>query len=475
MAESIASPAERWSTRVRGATLSLGRRLAGSWPLGGRPRARQRELVVALLELAFERRGCPVCVLADQSDGKGLWILLWENVNDPWVRAELRAALGYCPVHWRRLDGVAQSGGLGVMGQAALAQDLAETIARRLHRALAGRARLATALDTRASCPACTRRAFTERSALDALGRWSDDPAVWEGYQRSDGLCLPHLNQVHSRQSTVYSLLVSFRLLTVDCRLRIGALAPSRGALIEAGLRRVQQLSAQLSGPAGPEWVAVEGTFWEWHRPPQARRAGSIDCPVCLHQLATERQAVERWAEASVATPLCPEHAAWLAGSRAEPALLASHRTAMGAAHKEVERRIEGCARQAEGWPRWWPRPRPAPGAPLPLSCSACAAGVEAAQAACQQPLRLDAGELLCLPHLRLALRAPGAETMASAEAAGLRALAALLGEFLRKSDWNHRDEPRGEEQRSWPHARAFVIGPERCLAPAAAGRRTED
>lgn len=425
--------------------------LREGWPFGSRARPRQPDLAVHQLERAFREPGCPLCVLVQETDWRGLWILLWEHVNDPGVRGELLASLGFCPDHWRGLDQVGRREGLGVMGQAILGQSVVAEVARRLRCALAGGAPLASALDVRAACPQCRQRAFAERSYLEELGRWLDEPLFRAMYERTDGLCLPHLRALpHGRASA---------------------------ELLGDGIRRLEQLAEQPGRPAGLDRRAAEGAsasgpvreiewrLWGWRWPPLHVALAPARCPACQRQLAAEAAALARWA-AQPSDPPCPEHAAW-ARARWECSASALADRAAAAAKAAVGELVERWAvAQAApaSRPSWWPRPAPGAGPPVLPTCPICVQGAQAAEAACREP-RLGAGELICLPHLRLALRGPAALSVVPAERAALEELAGSLGAFVRKLDWNCRHEPRGEEQTSWPRARAFLVGPERGAA----------
>jgi hypothetical protein len=74
-----------------------------------------------------------------------------------------------------------------------------------------------------------------------------------------------------------------------------------------------------------------------------------------------------------------------------------------------------------------------------------------------------EASDGLCLPHLRAALARitdPEVfEALLSAQRAIWRRLAEDLGEFIRKTDYRFRDEPRGVEGDAWLRAVAALAG----------------
>lgn len=108
--------------------------------------------------------------------------------------------------------------------------------------------------------------------------------------------------------------------------------------------------------------------------------------------------------------------------------------------------------------------------------CRVCRLGQETAQAYAEWLIegleetdvraRYETSDGLCLPHLRMALvraqdRAPGVFVWLATDAN--RRLQRLLGnlrEYIRKHDWNYRDETMSpEERRAWIRAVAFFAG----------------
>lgn len=152
---------------------------------------------------ALERGGCPICALAEQSVRHQLQALSYEQVNDPDIRAELRAARGFCRRHaWQflRLGGT-------VLGAAVIYADVLRAVKRQLPNWSAGRrgdgsARLLGALrgpaaarhrTDQAQCPTCETEAEARSRYLGTFVEHLQDVVFRARYQESDGLCLPHL------------------------------------------------------------------------------------------------------------------------------------------------------------------------------------------------------------------------------------------------------------------------------------------
>jgi hypothetical protein len=150
---------------------------------------------------ALERGGCPVCDLAERSVRHQLESLSYEQVNDPGVREELRAARGFCRRHaWQFL----RMGGT-VFGAAIIYNDVLRTVRRELPSWSAGRrgddgllgGLLGSGRRGRnpesAKCPTCRTEAGAEARYLETIVEHATDPAFRARYEATDGLCIPHL------------------------------------------------------------------------------------------------------------------------------------------------------------------------------------------------------------------------------------------------------------------------------------------
>ncbi len=171
------------------------------------------------LREALGQSGCPVCRLVERDIGQYLDNLLWENVNDPSLRREIRRAQGFCREHTRML--ISRPG--ASLGLAIIARDVwgeiqyaTETV--RLPALKACRTRstdiaadLLTRLAPQGECLACVYARAMEDLYLDILlGRLLGEDGLLAAYQASEGLCLLHFRQVLARvrDGAVYAALV---------------------------------------------------------------------------------------------------------------------------------------------------------------------------------------------------------------------------------------------------------------------------
>ena len=162
-----------------------------------RRHAGERDLIEAL-----GRSGCPICRLAAEAVEAFLASVCYEQVNDLDLRAELRAAGGFCREHAGRF--LRQPN--GPLATAIVYRDVLANAARRLEQAdPGGRSRLAgllakaprrpTAAGDAGRCPACGVLAEATARHLGALRARLGEPAVQDRYRAADGLCLRHLDQ----------------------------------------------------------------------------------------------------------------------------------------------------------------------------------------------------------------------------------------------------------------------------------------
>jgi hypothetical protein len=162
---------------------------------------------------ALTKPGCAVCRLKADSADRFVESLLWEGVNDPVRRDEIREAQGFCHPHTWSLVRTGASLGAAIMMRDLLENALASmeastsraesgwSLRRTLH-ALdprepgTGTARLAAQLTPQRACPACAWAEEMEGIYLDGLvSNLLTEDGLLAAYRASDGLCLPHLRE----------------------------------------------------------------------------------------------------------------------------------------------------------------------------------------------------------------------------------------------------------------------------------------
>ena len=139
-----------------------------------------------LLE-ALGQEGCPICRLGQRVSDRFLDGLLYECVNDPGLRAEIRASRGFCHRHAWEMAKI-HGGGLGI---AIICRDVLDTVMKEMKRG----ASAAEGLLPQRPCPACALQEDMEGIYLSELLRHLDDPQLGQAFAASAGLCLPHLRR----------------------------------------------------------------------------------------------------------------------------------------------------------------------------------------------------------------------------------------------------------------------------------------
>jgi len=146
---------------------------------------------------AFSEPGCPVCRVSLELARHYVDSILYEYVNDPGVRDEIRKSHGYCNEHaWWMLD----VGGAG-LGIAIFQRDIVQTVLDLTETLPNGRnapqsaQELLKRLQPTAECPVCAHRRTMDDITLDTLLQHIGDEKLARALVGSAGLCLPHFSR----------------------------------------------------------------------------------------------------------------------------------------------------------------------------------------------------------------------------------------------------------------------------------------
>ncbi len=162
---------------------------------------------------ASSEPGCPLCRLSEKSVTAYLGALMYELVNDPESRDQIRETLGFCNPHAHHL--LAMTG--SALGTGIIFRDVVNTILKQLEgarytlprgvplhrlpealdpqRPAAASEAAVRSLSPRAPCPVCVQQEKMEVLAISALLAGLDDEELRTALQSSAGLCLPHLRR----------------------------------------------------------------------------------------------------------------------------------------------------------------------------------------------------------------------------------------------------------------------------------------
>jgi hypothetical protein len=147
-----------------------------------RKRRPREDFIEAELTLALRGAGCPVCSLARETERAVVSWLATTNIREEATMVKLIDARGLCSTHWagvlQRLGGDLGASGARLLARiaAAAAEDVADGLVK-----------------PSPPCPVCVSVARRERSILTMLFDSLAEPHGAVAYQRSAGLCRPHV------------------------------------------------------------------------------------------------------------------------------------------------------------------------------------------------------------------------------------------------------------------------------------------
>jgi len=154
---------------------------------------KKHRMFFVVLEALQETDGCALCELEARDMRRYLGNLLYENVNDVGVRANLVRSRGYCHRHAHMLLEFADG-----LGTAILYQDQVMRFARFLT-SLRGlparlcRKKVPESWTHDALCPACAVQDESRRDYLRVFLDWLGESDMRKAFDAGPGLCSPHL------------------------------------------------------------------------------------------------------------------------------------------------------------------------------------------------------------------------------------------------------------------------------------------
>jgi len=150
---------------------------------------------------ACSEPGCPVCRVSLELARHYVDSILYEYVNDPGVRDEIRQSRGYCNEHaWWMLD--VRGAGLGI---AIFQRDVVQAVLELTEALPNGRnarqsaQELLKRLQPTVECPVCAQRRTLEDFMLDTLLQHIGEEELAAALAGSAGLCLPHFSRALER------------------------------------------------------------------------------------------------------------------------------------------------------------------------------------------------------------------------------------------------------------------------------------
>ncbi len=181
-------------------------------------------LALIYLKQALRQSGCPICRCTLEHETRYLKFLLWENVNDLGTRVRMAQSLGFCARHARQLLYMEQEEDGLVLGNSIIYESLIALVLAKMREVRAmlqeeqtrktGTSRFLRwlgivpalspkkwqrTLSPARSCRVCELGQETAQHYGQVLVEMLSDDEFRDLYERSDGICLPHLRMVLQR------------------------------------------------------------------------------------------------------------------------------------------------------------------------------------------------------------------------------------------------------------------------------------
>jgi hypothetical protein len=226
---------------------------------------------------AFTEQGCPICHLSSRAMDRYLDHLLYESVNDPRVRRNIRRSQGFCREHAWELQRKGDALGIAILHHDVITNIVRAlngergygprvSLTRWLRRVLPGVAseaahRLAKRLASTGECTACRQRGSIERAYLETLLQHCADPELLALWRASDGLCWPHFQ----RAVRLVRDEVPLRVLTDMESIHLGHLRDELGEFIR---RHDYRLADKGFGSESDSWIRAVAKVSGGHSQP---------------------------------------------------------------------------------------------------------------------------------------------------------------------------------------------------------------
>lgn len=415
--------------------------------------------ILSELERRLAEPGCPNCRHVQEAERSFFSWFEIESHTAASVHAQLRASMGMCPAHARRLlEGVGEGHVMTIV--------LRESLAGARH-GLRGDGQIGP-------CPACESVAFATRHARTLLIDGLGEPSIARQYAEHDGVCLVHLlDALAGTDPPTVKLLAERFLRSLHDGAGLGLLGVLAGIDADAPRRATWRERLPHLSATGSTAERLDERL-------------EIDaCPVCL---ATGVAGCDylHWFLANSADDdpslgtdpgeLCVTHLHDLAqtGPSMGPNRALERKRATRVAQLE---RFLGRLPQVAGAGAGRRRRRSSPDAIdgileeliAPPHCTACHAGEGVERA--QQELviaslgladvrsRYERGHGLCVRHARQVPEGPAARVARQHADARLAVIAWEVQETARKYAWAFRHEPAGPERDGWLRGLAQIDG----------------
>jgi len=149
---------------------------------------------------AFKEEGCPLCYLIKKSVHQSMDTFLYENVNDPGMRKDIRSTFGFCNKHAWQLRQSGDGFGLSLIYQDLIGIFLEKIVAidgnvvtEKTIKKILNTADIRRFKKIDYNCDFCKKEKETEGHYVREFLENFHEPELQVVFETSFGLCLPHM------------------------------------------------------------------------------------------------------------------------------------------------------------------------------------------------------------------------------------------------------------------------------------------
>ena len=142
---------------------------------------------------AFKKEGCPLCRVVSFSIDSYFEGMLYEFVNDPKVRSDLRKSLGYCRKHSLQLKKIVEKT-YNKFGASIIIEDVIKELIKKLDKFTKLSLKELKKIEiTGHNCPACIYQQSYENNYFSEILDNLENEDFFNQFLESDGICFNHL------------------------------------------------------------------------------------------------------------------------------------------------------------------------------------------------------------------------------------------------------------------------------------------
>jgi len=205
---------------------------------------------------ALKESGCAICTLIKKSIHKSMDDFLYEQVNDPGVRKEIKESFGFCNRHAWHLQKFGDGFGLSI-----IYHYLSELLIDKIDKQMDSKLLIKGLLQDKEirnfqkiqnSCMVCKGAREVERRYIEVFIDNFEDAELQFAFKNSFGLCLPHL-------LTLLKLCKDAKMSTEVLKVEAAKIKSNIEELKEFERKHDHRFSKEKFGKEGDSWIrAIE-------------------------------------------------------------------------------------------------------------------------------------------------------------------------------------------------------------------------